>query len=520
MTQETTRLTLRDYIAPIRARWVLVVALVVVTTAVVYVIESNRTKTYTASTKVFLGQQNVLANEPASLSTSQGVADQAVLLTSNEVAAVVAKNLRYTGSPAALGASVTATPATTTNFITITATEHTSEFAARVANAFAQEFIARNTATARASFSSQLATLEQQLATLKGAQNAAQRATVSGQIQQLQLQENNAVQGGATQIDIATPPPASSGHSPKLYAGLAAVAALLGSILLAYLLHRLDPKIQTIDEASDIYAHPILATVAHDGDIDFFDDGMPGLSERSRESFRELRMGLDVAARGQRFSRILITSASEAEGKSTVARNLAIALAEAGRRTALIDADLRKSSLAKRLGVDHGPGVTEVIAGASSLEDVQHQIEISELVVPGLEQMAARLGQGSNGHGPPAAKLTLIQAGVTPPNPAAVLESDLFLELLEKVSNDHDVVVIDSTPVTAVSDALPVMPHVNAIVLVARNDRTDRRAANRAAELIGRVAGASIVGVVVNDVPAGEAAAYGMGYGYSYRRSG
>jgi Mrp family chromosome partitioning ATPase/capsular polysaccharide biosynthesis protein len=512
---EPAQMTLRDYLVPVRERWWLILGIVVAITAAVCVYAGHRTRSYTAATKVFIGQNTASAASVAQLGSQLGIEDQTQLLTTNEVAAVVARKLGYTGSAAALAGSVSAAPETNSNFVDISATEGTSVFAARVANAFAQEFIARNSTSQISANDAQIAGLHKQIKSLQGPSNAAQRASLQSQIQELKL-ANSLAAGSATQFDVATPPGPNSGHSVVEYGALAALASLLGSVLLAYMLHRLDPRLKQVAEASSIYAHPVLATVSHDPEIDYFSDALPGLSDRSREAFRDLRVSLDLASPGPHFSTILVTSAGSGEGKTTVARNLAIALAEAGRRTAVIDADLRKASLAERFGVDRRPGLTDVLAGSTADAAGMRQVEIAMIKTPGLEPMLERLGAVQNGSGFAAPTVTVIPAGSPHPNPPAVLESAAFRELLHRVSERHDVVIIDSSPVTAVSDAMPIMPHVNAIVLVARNDITDRRSARRAADLISRVPGAHVVGVVVNDVPATEAAAYGVGYRYGY----
>jgi Mrp family chromosome partitioning ATPase/capsular polysaccharide biosynthesis protein len=512
---DSPHLTLRDYLVPIKERRWLIIAIVVAITAAVSAYESAHPKTYTATTKVYVGQQSASGSVGAAQATPEEMANQAVLLTSTEVAALVAKKLGYTGSPAALAASVSAAPSQTTAFITITAQGSSATEAARVANAFAQEFIVQNSSQQQAANNVQIAGLRRQLKSLKGPVNVTQRLSVNQQIQQLQLANRTSV-GAPTQIDVAQGA-AATGHSVWEYAGLAAIAALIGSILLAFMLHRLDPRLKSIDQAADIYSLPVLATVAHDGDINHFHDGAPGLSARSRESFRDLRVSLALAAPGQRLATVMVTSAGSGEGKSTVARNLALALAEAGQRVALFDADLRKGSLAVKMGTEPRPGLTEVLAGLNTLDEVKTEIQVAALAVPGLEAMVDRLGSAPTEYAGAgvSVSVTIIPAGTSPANPPAVIESAAFEELLQQVADEHDVVVIDTTPVTAVSDAIPLISRVSAVLLVARSDITDRRTARRATQMIGRVPGANVVGLVVNDVPAAEAAAYGVGYGYA-----
>ena len=429
----------------------------------------------------------------------------------------MAKQIGYSGSAGSLAGSVTATGSQTTDFITITAVQPTSAEAAKVANAFAHEFVVRNSGAQQAVNNKQIAALRHQIGLLKGPKgspNYSQRIADIQQIEQLQL-ANSAATGSATQIDVAQGG-AVIGHGPAEYAALAAIAALVGSILLAYMLHRLDPRMNSVGQAAEIYSHPVLATIVHDSDILHFADGEPGLSARSKESFRDLRVSLDLGLRGQRLKTVMVTSAGSSEGKSTVARNLGLALAETGRRVALVDTDLRKSSLAKKLGTDAEPGLTEVVAGENTLEEVQQSVSIETAMASSPEEAAGVGASESSGVGRVGNTITLIPAGKAPPNPVAVLESSAFRSLLQQVVDQHDIVVIDTTPLTAVSDALPLVGQVDAVVLVARSDKTDRRTARRASELIERVPGANIVGVVVNGVPTPEAVAYGYGYGYGY----
>jgi receptor protein-tyrosine kinase len=512
---DAPRLTLGDYLVPVRERRWLIVALVVVITAAVYVYEAHRPKSYVASTEVYIA--NTAAATSSTVVDPTAVADQATLLVSTEVAAVVAQKIGYRGSPAALAGSVSAVPSATTDFITITSTQSTSAEAVRVVNAFAQEFIARNGVAQQTANDKQISALRQQLATLTGRASPASRAqklSDQQQIEQLQLANSTAL-GSATQVDPATGS-SQTGHNATEYAALSAMVALIGSILLAYMLYRLDPRLKRVGQAADVYAHPVLATVVQDSQILYFEGDRPGLSPRSREAFRDLRVALDLAASGHRFATVVVTSAAPGEGKSTVSRNLAIALAEAGQQVALIDADLRKSSLAKKLGAEPRPGLTEVLAGTHTLDEVKRDISLQTSIVPGLEQMSARLGGWSGTSAESGTSLTLIPAGTLPPNPSAVLESEPFRALLLQIAEAHDVVVLDTAPVTAVSDAMPLIGQVGAVLLVARSGSTDRRTAQRASELIARVPGSNIIGVVVNGVPNAEAAAYGYGYGSGY----
>ncbi len=524
MLQDPHTLTLRDYLVPVYKRRWMIVALVVVITAVVTVYYASRPLTYVASTQVYIGATSGLNTGP-SAPTTEGLANQATLLTSSEDTAVVAKKLGYPAG--SVPGTVTATPSTTTNFLNISASAASSAVAAHIANAFAQQFIAQNTSSQVSADDAQLAVLKKQLRSLKGAQAASQRPSIESQIQQLQLAAGSAV-GSATQINVPSGGSPSS-HPVVEYAVLAALGALIGGILLAFLFERLDPRLKGIQHTEQVYQHPVLATVWHDPEIDYFVEDKPGLSPRSREAFRDLRVGLSLAATHLDTRSIIITSAIPDEGKSTVARNLALALAEAGRRVILVDADFRKPSLPKTLGQEHKSGLAELLAGTRTLGEVLTDVQID---VP-KAKTASRNGRhaspnGNNGATGPdpddsafhvsersQPSLTFLQSGAKPPNPQGLLESDGFHALLDKLRSSFDTIVLDSTPLTLVSDAIPVVRNVDGILLVARSS-TDARTARHAAEIIRRVPEANVIGLVVNDVPETAAAAYGKGYGYGY----
>lgn len=492
----------------------MILALVVLVAAIVYVYESSRPNTYSATTKVFVGQQSDGLNVSPSTPSPQAIADEATLLTSTEQAAAVAKKIGYGGSPQALAGSVTAMPSGGTDFITITARASSGSEAARIANGFAQQFVAEASAASQATNNRQIAVLQRQLRSLKGSSNASQRQSIAAQIQQLQL-TNTVTAGSATQIDPAQPSSSPSGRPAWEYALFAALAALIGGVLLAYLLRRLDPRLKTVDQAIEAYDRPVLTTLLHDPEVNSFTDGAPALSDRSRESFRELRVNLDLVSLDHAFKTILVTSAGPGEGKSTVVRNLALAFAEAGRSVAVVDADLRQPTLSKGLGLDESAGLTEVLARSHHLDEVLRGVRVAG--AGSFTSLQAAVAGSENGSGEwQGDQVTLLPAGTTPPNPPALLESEAFRSVLHRMTEIHDVVVLDSTPLTSVSDVIPLLGRVDAAVLVARSGTTDRRGARHAAEVISRVPNVNFVGVVVNDLAQAEATAYGAGYGYGY----
>jgi Mrp family chromosome partitioning ATPase/capsular polysaccharide biosynthesis protein len=512
MPPQTTTITLRDYLEPLVHRWKLILAIIVVITAASVAYNVSRSVSYTASTKVYLGQTNASTEIGVSSVNPESVADQAALLTSSESAAKVAREIGWTGSAEALAGSVSAKALTDTNFLVITATASTSAESAKIANGFAKEFIAENTASSVAALNSQISSLKSQIAALAGPVNVAQREADTTQLRQLQAQASTSV-GTATQID---PPTGGSASAKKVleFGAVAVLGSLIGAILLAFGLERLDPRFKSVAQASDVYRHPVLATVIHDPDIEHFVGGQPALPEKTRESFRQLRLALDLAAGEQPHEMIVVTSAVPSEGKSTVARNLALVLAESGRKTLLIDADLRRPRLAKSLGLEPGAGLSHLLSGGRNLAAVTVHLEVNAgdgLASPG---PADRRGEMAVGFAQ-TAQLDFIPAGGHVPNPPVALGSDTAVRLLAELRSTYDVVVIDTTPLVAVSDAVPLIRQADAVLLVARAS-TDARSARRASQLIEAIPDANVVGLVINDVPSPQAAAYGYGSGYGY----
>jgi Mrp family chromosome partitioning ATPase len=545
MQSDQSTLTLQDYLVPVWKRRWMILALVVVITAIVSVYYARRPPTYRATTQVFVGPEGGASpGVAAAPPTPQQLANQATLLTSTETAAVVAKAIGYKGSAGSLAGSVTALPSTTTSFITISSHASSAALAATIVNAFARQFISSNAAQQVTANNKQIAALQHQLKSLPASQTG-QRQTYLSQIQELQLLSSAAV-GSATQINPAHGASASR-KSPIMYGLLAALGSLIGGILLAFLLERLDPTLRGIKHTEMIYEHPVLATVWHDDGIGHFVDDKPSLSPRSREAFRDLRIGLYLAG-GEDIKTVVVSSAVPAEGKSTVARNLALALSEGGRRVMLIDADLRWPALARGLGVKPRSGLIDLLGGTRTLDEVTVEVPIDVAKsrarswltkdaaaaadtdsVNGVPDTVGADDNGASNNGDDASvdraanlpgfharsSLSFIPSGTKAPNPQGILESDGFRELVHELRGSYDAVVIDSTPLTLVSDAIPVVRCVDAVLLVARST-TDSRSARHASEIMKRVPGANIVGLVVNDVPESVAAAYGKGYGYGH----
>lgn len=207
------------------------------------------------------------------------------------------------------------------------------------------------------------------------------------------------------------------------------------------------------------------------------------------EAARAVRTSIVFSSPDRPIRTLLVTSAVAGDGKTTVACNLAITMAQAGQRVVLIDCDLRRSRLHGVFSVENNPGVTGVIVGPRSIES-----GILATAVP---------------------NLSLLTSGALPPNPSELLHSEAFGQLLESLKKQFDIVIIDSPPLVPVTDAAVISTRIDSVVLVARAFKTSRAAAQRAVRIL-RDVNANTVGVVLNGFDSGRSR---YGY-YGYREQG
>lgn len=206
------------------------------------------------------------------------------------------------------------------------------------------------------------------------------------------------------------------------------------------------------------------------------------------EAYRTLRVSLSMLGPEEERRVLLFVSAVPEEGKTYTSLNTAVVLAQQGRRTLLIDADLRRPSLHKALqSRSEVPiGMTDLFSGNAKLNEVIQQTDIENLF--------------------------LLPAGRRAPNPAELLSSADLGKLIEQLLKKFDRIVIDSAPVNAVSDTLVLAPHAHKTILVVRAGTTHRKAVERGVLLL-RKSGARLAGFVLNRLPTGRAASY---YYYYY----
>jgi non-specific protein-tyrosine kinase len=270
---------------------------------------------------------------------------------------------------------------------------------------------------------------------------------------------------------------------------LAAMFGLVFSVGVVLLIETLDDSVKGPADVTRSCNLPVLGVISRHNT----DGGRPVTVAEPRspvsEAFRALRTNIQFASVDRPMNTILVTSASPAEGKTTITVNLALVMAQSGRRVALIDGDLRRPKLHRRLGVPNRTG-------------------LSGLFVQPLGQMDGALQKTET------TNLRVLTSGDLPPNPAELLGSDKMHAILRQVREEVDVILIDTPPIMAVTDAAVLAPKMDGVLLVVKPGVTKQAALRSCADQLSRV-GANLLGVILNDVEFGRSR-----YGYNYYYKG
>jgi succinoglycan biosynthesis transport protein ExoP len=280
---------------------------------------------------------------------------------------------------------------------------------------------------------------------------------------------------------------------------------LTTGIGLAFLLENLDNTVRTPEQAQVVAALPSLGMIPLGSnarpDRGSRQLGVAASSEEAvevvtqvhpqsqmAEAYRALRTSLLLSSSGAPPKVILVTSALPQEGKTTTSINTAVVLAHKGVRVLLMDADLRRPGIHKILGLGPRVGLSNLLTGSAELQQVVTR-------------------------SPMLPNLVVLPAGTPPPNPAELLASPDMHDLIERLRNQYDHIVIDTPPALSVTDAVVLATRADAVVLVIRSGHTTKQALRRAREILGRV-NAKVTGVLLNAVNLRSADYY---YYYEYQ---
>ena len=506
----------RRELATIRSWWKPVILVGLLAGVAAFFASNALPKTYEAESRLLVGQALQASNPDVNLfqSATDLAATYAVIGETRQVLERVMTKVGIDEPVETFQQRVSVRPATDQPLIDIKVSAGSADEAAAIANGIAAELIAIAPAIGaagdpNAAFAQQdLEDTAQQITDTRAEVQSLLAIANRTAVQQSRLEvlegrlvslraSYAALLGTATPaaanrlavIDAAVPPTQPAAPRVALNTILAAVLGLLLAIAAAVLLEHLDDRIKSADQLEELTGLPNLGTVMR----------MPGAKSRepfyrmatllyprspAAEAFRTLRTNIEFASVDKPFRSIVVTSSAPGEGKSVVAANLAVAFAQSGRRTILVDADLRRPTAHQLFSLDNGKGLTDMVYSDDvPLNSVERATE--------------------------EPNLTVITAGTVPANPAELLGSRRMATILARLNDAADIVVFDTAPVGAVTDAAILAAKADATLFVVQPLRTTERVVRRGREALAKV-NAKVIGAVLNNVPHGltDAIAY------------
>ena len=481
------RADLREYLRVLwRRRWIFLIVAILVP-AGAFLVTSRLEKVYQSSVLLQVQAANVdtslIDGGSSGFLAPEALAAAARLVETSGVAEQAARQLgEGRESVGELRSSIDARADEETSFINITASSSTPERAREVADAFAEAVVVTRSRDARRRVDRTVQQVTEDLKTLKP-NDIDGRRQLSQQLQRLRTlraaQDQNArvVEAATLPADPVSPHPQRNG----VLGLLLGVFLGIGAVIVA---EHLDRRIRRPEELERLTGAPLLATVP----VAAFPGGEP-LSQVGL-AFQGLRDTLTFFNVSEPVDSIAVTSPLKGDGKTTVATNLAIALARSGKSVIIVDADLRHPQVATRLGVETSTGVSSLLAMDAPPEEALVE--------------APMFGR----------RLRVLASGPIPPNPSELIGSPRMRRLLSELKSLADLVIIDTTPLLAVSDALPLLDQVSGTIVVAKLDSTSSDAISRLMQ-VASTGNAHVLGVVATGAKAGGLYAYGA-YGYSY----
>jgi len=511
MDTEQTTLGIEQVLGVLRRRAPWIVLCFVLAAGAAYGFSKHQTKKYTATASLVFNN-NQLSQQVAGLQavgSNNQLAQQNTNLKLVQLGDMAAKTAGLLGqglTKEKVSADLSVSAQGESNIVNVAATATSPALAAAIANTYTKQFVTEQQNSNHAYYASALRLVEKQLRAL----TPKERAGTAGLALQDRAQSLGTLaelRNGNVQVaQPATVPKTPSSPKTKLNTILGAILGLLLGLGVAFLLERFDRRIREPKDLEAIYGLPLLGVVPESAALSRSSRGKKSAREAlpasEAEAFHLIRAHLRYFNVDRELRTLLIASAAPGDGKTTVARHLAAAAARMGARVLLLEADLRRPTVAQQLDVLSGPGVSDVLIGTLSLSEATQTIDLDQ----------------SSGDG--ARTLDVLVAGAAlPPNPGELIESHAMESLLEQAKAKYDLVVIDTPPLTAVSDAFPLLRKVDGVIIVGRVGRNRRDVAQRLHETLTG-AGAPLLGVVANGFKSGRRGGYGYGYSYDYAASG
>ncbi len=513
-------MVIKDYISLIwRWAWLIVLG-VVVAGAGAYIVSKNTTPVYRASSRLLIDEApgSNTGNDYSQVLFEQRLAQTYVeILTTSPILQKTIDQLGLPFSAGQLRGKITVSAPQDTQIIVISVEDTDPARTAAIANALGEVFISENQARDNLRYAEPIGnwqgrlneigdtiqSLETQINELSNAESAedlALRSRLETQLNEAQIRYTEAFNNlNQLQIDQAKESsnvvpiePATTPGSPirpRTVSNVLLAMAVGGMIAvgLIFLIEYLDDSIKSPEQILDDTGLSTLGAIANIKSDSLPQTLVTQLAPRDpiSEAYRVIRTNLGFSAVDEGLHSVLITSSSPGEGKSTTAANLAVVMAQAGKKVILVDSDLRRPVQHKIFEVPNNHGLTTAVLDSTS-PVIQH---VQETKIP---------------------YLRLMSSGPIPPNPAELLSSQRMNQLLQELQEDADVVILDTPPVLTVADASILSPLVTGCLLVVDTGKTRRNTFIGATDRLQRTGG-NIFGAIMNKLNPDR-----RGYGYYY----
>jgi capsular exopolysaccharide synthesis family protein len=496
-TNESTIATIKKYFYLYWAWAWLILLAGALAGATAFFVSSQITPIYQSSTRLLVSNPSSLGFlDTTSLITNNMTTTYAKMLTDGPVLQGVIDQLKLPMTPASLSRSILVTTLPDTQLLVVTVRDTDPVRAADIANMIGtvfstrvRELLTQRYAASLTGLDKQISDMQQTISTTRTSLDAATDPSTQRQLQDQLTQFQNIytqlvtsyeqvhLAAAQTGSDVVVSEPATVSTIPViprtgLYTFLAVVIGLLLAMGAVTIVDALDDTIKDPDVIRQKFKLPILGVIAsHEQE-----EGQPICltQPRSRvaEAFRALRTNITYASVDTPLRRILVTSSSPQEGKTTVVANLGVIMAQGEVKVAIVDADLRRPQVHQRFGLQNHVGLSDMF----------------------LQQPPSGVIQPI-----PGVSLGVITSGPLPPNPAELLTSKKMKGLIDLINQQYDRLLIDTPPALNVSDAYALAPGMDGVILVAKPGVTKTREFQQMLEQLQAVK-AHVLGVVLNQV--------------------
>lgn len=491
--------------------WLILLA-AVVAGAVSYFVSVNMTPYYQSTTTVLVNAAPATKGSDYSsvMMSEQLTSTYARMMATDPVLSQVAEMLTLNEPLADIKKWITVTPVRDTQLIQVSVETTNPLLSAFVANAIVttfaeqiQEIQTQRFVQSKTTLETQLADMEKEISNystqVDRTFNADLKENLLVKVAQYQEIYNNLLltyeqvrlseaQAVSTVVQVEAAAPDSEAVRPKILMNTL-LAALLGFLLATGVIvmrEALDDTIKSPDEIGRKFNLPVLGVVNHHTVDPETPITMSEPRSPTAEAFRTLRTNVNYASVDRPLRTLMVTSTEPGEGKTTTIANLGVVLAQSGKNVIIADCDLRHPRLHTYFGATNRMGMSNLFSRPTDSLDGCQQPSKQE-------------------------RLTLITTGALPPNPAELLGSNKMQSILAVILQSADIVLIDTPPLLAVTDAAALAPTLDGVLLVVRPGKTRRSALRQSLEQLAQV-NARVLGVVLNDV-----VTRGKAYGYHYK---